>query len=352
MTSNKFCKFLTNGWSIFQNQQGIIVKPCCWYKEDILLNGNNSLDHLHQIDNWTPQCGVCKQQEDSGISSFRQASFDIIPDTIPGKPVAIDISLDFNCNAACITCGPDVSTLWQKEFKKSQRIYSIVPNSINTVLADLDLSHLRRIKFFGGEPLFTNTHLQVLKKIPDPSQVEIWYTTNGSIYPTAEVFNTWSQFKLVFFEVSIDGIGEQFNYIRWPLKWDKVENNLLRLVKEAPVNVMFRVNHTLNLFNVFYYNRLTDWVKNTFSTNRLGDPTEINVHPCWGIWDLEKTPRSLRDLINKTEPAGIVNRLLLNTKLNSNLSDIDNFINTWEHRRQNSWKEVFPDIVEYFKELC
>jgi sulfatase maturation enzyme AslB (radical SAM superfamily) len=350
--SNKFCRFLSNGWSIAQYKQGTIVKPCCWYKDNTPLTGPASLNHLHQVDSWTPACGLCEQQEKSGIQSFRQSSFDIIPETDNGKPVAIDISLDFECNAACIICNPGESTLWQKEFNKKQIIYNIAPvvtsNAVDTILNDLDLSAVRRIKFFGGEPLFTDLHCKVLNKIPDPSQVEVWYTTNGSIYPKPKVLELWSRFKLIFFEASIDAIGEQFNYIRWPLVWEKVENNLLRLVKEAPTNVLFRINHTLNPFNVFYYNRLQEWVDKKFATNRLGDVTEINVHPCWGDWDLAKTPLMLRNQIDQNS---IVGRLLSNTPHNTDINSIKTFINTWEERRQNSWKESFPEIVEYFKEL-
>jgi hypothetical protein len=155
----------------------------------------------------------------------------------------------------------------------------------------------------------------------------------------------WAKFKLVYFEASIDGIGEQFNYIRWPLKWDRVEKNLLRLKAEAPVNLLFRINHTLNPFNVFYYDRMVDWIDKHFATNRLGDKTEINIHPCWGIWDLSKTPMSLRNDLDPNSPAF---NLLQNTQVTMDLSSISNFIKQWEPRRKNNWKETFPEIVKYF----
>ena len=164
--------------------------------------------------------------------------------------------MDFECNAACITCGPQLSTLWSKELKKVNIAHapteSIKLKQIFELLNQLDLSQVGRIKFFGGEPLVNDIHLEILKKFPNPSDIDVWYTTNASVYPKQKVLDIWSKFKLVYFEASIDGIGEQFNYIRWPLKWDKVQNNLLRLKEEAPSNVLFRINHTVNPLNVLY----------------------------------------------------------------------------------------------------
>jgi hypothetical protein len=202
-----------------------------------------------------------------------------------------------------------------------------------------------RVKFFGGEPLFNDLHVKILERFLDPGNTEIWYTTNASIYPSQQVLELWAKFKLVYFEASLDGIGDQFDYIRWPLKWDHVEKNLFRLKDEAPVNLLFRINHTLNPFNVFYYDRIVNWVNTSFPTNRLGDKTEINIHPCWGSWDLSKTPQSLRNTIKSNSP---VFALLKNTTVNTDLSSISEFIKQWEPRRKNNWKNTFPEIVEHF----
>ena len=352
--ANKFCRFLSNGLSLDVNQSKVGAKPCCWFNTSVLFDNKNCLDHLHLVNDWIPDCGVCKQQEDSGSHSFRQASFDMVPDTVDnGTLVTLDINLDFECNAACITCGPQLSTLWSKELKKVNIAHapteSIKLKQIFELLNQLDLSQVGRIKFFGGEPLVNDIHLEILKKFPNPSDIDVWYTTNASVYPKQKVLDIWSKFKLVYFEASIDGIGEQFNYIRWPLKWDKVQNNLLRLKEEAPSNVLFRINHTVNPLNVLYYDRLLDWVNTTFATNRFTDPTEINVHPCWGTWALTKTPVELREKIYQIYPESAVGNLLKNTQIDNDHTAISNFIRQWDSRRKNSWRLTFPEIVEYFK---
>jgi sulfatase maturation enzyme AslB (radical SAM superfamily) len=265
--------------------------------------------------------------------------------------MALDINLDMTCNAACVTCGPQSSSTWSKHLSNNSIIH-IKTNfdyqpSLDLILNKIDLSNLRRVKFFGGEPLHTDSHLQVLKKIPYPEQVDIWYTTNASIFPTQEVLDVWSKFKLVFIEASIDGIADQFEYIRWPLLWNKVRDNLLELRAVGPVNLLFRINHTINPFNIYYYDRLEQWVNTEFSTNRLGDPTEINIHPCWGDWGLDRTPSTLREEIYKKYQDYSMSRLLKNSK-QQNYDTILKFTDIWDPIRKNSWQATFPEIVKYF----
>jgi MoaA/NifB/PqqE/SkfB family radical SAM enzyme len=352
--ANEFCRFLSNGLSLDLNQLPVGAKPCCWFKSSVPFESKNSLAHLHSVNHWTPDCRVCKQQEDSGLNSFRMASFDIVPDTVDsGMPTALDINLDFECNAACIMCGPQFSTLWAKELKKFNITHtptqSIKQEKILKLLDKLDLSQVRRIKFFGGEPLFNDIHLEILKKFLNPGNIDVWYTTNASIYPKQQVLDIWAKFKLVYFEASVDGTDEQFDYIRWPLKWDKVQDNLLRLREAAPSNILFRINHTVNPFNVLYYNRLVEWVNTKFATNRFTDPTEINIHPCWGTWALTKTPVKLRDKVNQMYPDSNISDLLKNTQIDNDYSAISNFVKQWDGRRKNSWKLAFPELTEYFK---
>ena len=352
--TNNFCRFLSNGFSLLQKQSKIHVKPCCWFGTSVAFNGNDTLTHLHSVNDWHPGCKVCKQQENSGLQSFRQASFNIVPDSVqPGDIVALDINLDIECNAACIICTPESSTLWGKELKKfniaSTPIKPIGIEKILELLSTLNLSHVKRIKFFGGEPLFNDIHLEVLKQLPTPGNIDVWYTTNASVYPKQEVLDMWAKFKLVFFEASIDGIGSQFDYIRWPLKWDKVEQNLLLLREQAPPNILFRINHTANPLNVLYYGTLLEWVHTKFATNRLGDATEINVHPCWGGWALSKTPLALRERVHHLYPGSVVSNLLKNTEIDVNTNAMSEFVRRWDLRRKNSWQTAFPELAEYLK---
>jgi hypothetical protein len=358
--ANQFCRYLSNGYlfNITKNN-AITVAPCCLYTNPILLDSQllqNRKLAFESITQWTSNCASCKTLEEAGQQSLRQAGLDWI-DTFENTqdPISIDIHLDNECNAACVICDEKSSSLWKKENLKLHN-NSIKINKDNTVVDKaiaritdaVSLTKLKYVKFFGGEPLFTDTHLKFIKHIPYPEQVTLHYTTNGSVYPSDEVLNTWKKFKVVIFAASLDGIENQFDYTRWPLPWSKVSKNLIRLKENKDIwNLLFRVEFTANFLNTYYFDRLEAWVKNNLDTNHSGDKTEINIHQCWGgIWDLEKMPESIRKLIKQKYPSEhTIYKLVDNLPLPTSLIPWKNFVDTWDNCRNNSWQHAFPDLA-------
>lgn len=363
--SNKFCRFLSNGLTLWNDTSDdrVSITPCCYFKnkQPVNLSSDSSLSkarfELNQISDWTDNCFNCKQLELVGIQSLRQSSFDWIPDSNNNNIHQLDLRLDINCNAACVICDPSFSTLWIKEHNKFFNKTILVNTSsseskIKKIVNSVNLESLNYVKFYGGEPLFTDTHLQLLQQIKNPENITLQYTTNGSIYPKDEVLDLWAKFKLVLFCVSADGIDQQFNYIRWPLKWDKLNNNLFRLRDHAPVNVMFRYEYTVNFLNAFYFKEFEDWVNTNFSYNRLGDVVEINIHPYGGdIWNIEKVSDQLYDrIIKKYGQDHKLSKLVSQYKRNQDLEKWRTFVNRWDPIRQHKWQDAFPDLVDLYEQ--
>lgn len=359
---NQFCRYLSNGYSFdIALDNSVIVSPCCWYKSKIPFNSEslqNRKSISESITDWTTNCAKCKILENSGQQSLRQSSTDWIDDDENSHdPVAIDISLDTECNAACVTCGEWSSSLWAKENSKLNnrqikinKNFDKIDNAIGQIVNTVSLKKLKYVKFFGGEPLFTDTHLKFIKHIPYPEQVTLHYTTNGSIYPSLEVLAEWKKFKLVIFAASLDGVKEQFDYVRWPLPWSKVSENLIRLKENPDIwNLMFRVEFTANFLNTYYFDRVEQWVADNLATNLSGDLTEINLHHCWGNrWGLEQMPTPIRELIKQKYPTNHrIYRLFANLPEPTSLLPWKKFIKTWDSRRGNSWQKAFPDLVQY-----
>lgn len=356
--TNKFCRLLTNGYSFRLSENNLQLKPCCWYKFPIKFDQDyiiNRQKQFESINDWTPGCYQCNHQEKSNIPSLRQSGPDWIAEDSASDAVMLDIFLDNECNAACVTCNENSSSLWAKENSKQHNITYIknlnnIDLHIKNIVDNVSLEKVTYVKFFGGEPLFTDTHLKFLEHIPNPATVTIHYTTNGSIYPNKETLAMWDKFKLVIFAASLDGVEEQFDYVRWPLPWDKVSNNLLRIKSEGPYNLMFRVEFTANLLNTYYYDRLEQWINDHLITNRLGDVTDVNIHKCvGGTWDIDKMPAGCRNLIlEKYHELHHIHQLVSTLPPAGSLVQWKNFIKTWDSRRGNNWKTAFPDLVEYF----
>ena len=73
--------------------------------------------------------------------------------------------------------------------------------------------------------------------------------------------------------MSLDGVGERFEYLRWPATWRQVTDNIMHIRETAPSNTMFLIEETVSIFNFYYMNELDAWAKNNFTANREGDVT-------------------------------------------------------------------------------
>jgi len=359
--TNKFCRYLSNGYSFFSKDgNNVMCKPCCWYQGTaIKLDSEIHLHrqiHYNSINGWTVACNSCEVSENASQQSLRQTGPDwISEDVLSQDAVTIDINLENDCNAACVICNADKSSLWEKENNKYQnkkiKIVKQTQNNqglINQILHHVPLSTVCYVKFFGGEPLFTDTHLRFLREIPNPEKTTIHYTTNGSIYPNDETFDAWKKFKVVIFAASLDGIEDQFEYLRWPLNWNKVSNNLIRLKNDPrAINIIFRVEFTANMLNTYYFDRLENWVNNNWNYNLSGDKTEINIHAYWGkIWNLEFIPESIKkQILEKYSPDSVIHKLVANLLDPQPATAMKQFVETWDLKRKNSWKLAFPDLI-------
>jgi len=350
-----FCKFLTNGVSISKKGTGYNITPCCWYKSKNLItnlsynNIEKARDQYRNIVDWSPGCETCCALEISNGSSYRHSSFDIVKNS-DTKIQSLEIMLHNVCGAACVICAPDSSSQWHKEFKKQNIQVKQSPYMFDQIEFDNlftnDFSMLKQIKFWGGEPFINELHTKFLEQVPNKQDCEIHYTVSGQSVPSQQAYDLMSQFKLVKIEVSIDGIEDQFEYQRWPIKWQDFVNNLNTMRELSPVNTLFRFNHTLNPLNVYYYSRLEDWVTNNFNSNRLGDPVEINVHPCWGELDINKTPHDLISAL--TIKNAQVTGLLSSVNYTEHRSMIAH-CEFWDSIRNLDWRDTFPEVVKYFE---
>jgi uncharacterized Fe-S cluster-containing radical SAM superfamily protein len=353
--SNNFCRHLSNGYffSVTQNNS-LSVAPCCWF-----VNSKSDQDSVkkdnrwfNSIDNWTPHCKRCHELETSGQQSMRQASFDWIPELSHNDPISVEIFLDNTCNAACTICNEASSSLWHAQNQKFKNLPIVVNTNKNTIDHHIDeifktypMENLKYLKIFGGEPLMTDTHIKFLSRLPNPKNVTLHYTTNGSIFPNKATLDIWDKFHTVIFAASIDGINEQFDYVRWPLKWSKVSKNLIKLKNKNIHNLLFRIEFTINWLNAYYYDQVEDWVEQNLSANLSGDKTEINLHPCVGVWDINRMPVSLRNIIkNKYPEQSKLHNFVKNLAEPLPLDLWYKFVTKWDQQRNTRWDRSFLEL--------
>jgi sulfatase maturation enzyme AslB (radical SAM superfamily) len=304
------------------------ISPCCLSKTAKVDSINFNDEHLTNIrkiwlnKQFPDECSNCQQAEQHNLSSRRIGSNqwykDHGYDNLDTELIRLDYWTGDICNLACVICGPHNSSLWKQELGFAKEDKKQVTNKF---WKTIDISRLKFIHFNGGEPLLSKEHIEFLQSIPEKSQVHLNYNTNGTILPTAELLDLWSQYKLVQLDFSIDDIGTRYEYQRYPAKWESVESNLKWFIDNSPVNCMFAVNTTVSILNQANLENLNSWLKTNFHSNRVTDPIEHRQQLAFGLFALESA---------ETRKAKIIE-----------------FLNNCDARRGTSWPDVFPELANF-----
>lgn len=356
MTPNSSCRFLSNGYRFeLKPNNEVVCTPCCkWdgagpaiqlgmpkqdfkkYREKIGSLDSYKSDFCHQ-------CNYSKEK--NLVDNMRRSSFDDIPaDSEFGDPTFLEIQIDRTCNGACIVCGPHFSSLWQQELRKAGHVIPENPkiDFLRGIRFIADLDKVRKINFLGGESFLTDHDTRILKDIKHPEIVSIKYATNASVYPAEQRIGLWKNFQRVDVALSIDGINSRFDYIRYPLKWNQVTDNIKRMQDTLPSNVVFSLVHTVNIFNLYYFDEFEEWYK-TLALPR----NSMIYNPAFGLLSpLSVTPK-LNESIRKKYPVG---HCVISTINDTNLNPAEmlDYIAGIDQRRGLDWRCVFPEIADCF----
>jgi hypothetical protein len=347
---NQSCRFLSNGYKFNVNQQGdLVVRPCCLYPPEQIVHNKIDLTQWREktniINSYTDKnCSDCNFLDRTKVRrSRRELSFLTVPDNAKvGDPSFLEIQLDTTCNGGCIMCGPHFSSYWAQELK-IPIVTSAREDYLSKIAKLVDFQKVNNIILLGGEPLLSTVDERLIDLIDDPSQVSIQFTTNGSIYPKDARIQHWEKFKNVNINFSIDGIQRRFEYIRYPLKWEVVEKNMLRMQAEMPGNVTFKINHTVNILNLLFFDEFEEWFNNYFKTNSKGQEWNYTATPAAGLLNPKSITPFLKEMVlARYSPEQIPAKIIEDT--NRDCSELLTFLSTLDSRRDNNWQHEFSEI--------
>ena len=350
------------------NAQSTLAKHCCLrtntFPLDINTNfwNDKNFDRLRNFNitnQWDPGCKNCQLLESSGQSSFRTGmnnGLGIVGQTNLAGPARIDLTFDLSCNLACRTCGPTSSTYWQKHLKEHNLWNKPISspkrkNDVIAALGKLDLSNLRMLVFCGGETLMGQEYWDVAAWLADnvpnaKQQLTVCFQTNGTQTISPRNYTIIDQFFLVKLHVSLDGVEQQFEYLRWPASWQQVTDNILQLRDNLPSNVMFLVEETVSIFNLATTDRLSDWLSKNFQTNRQGDLIDHTRHLAHGIFGLHALSSEYVACMSSTPWTSLVPTDFVEnpTAIKTALSQIA----TLDSMRNENFKQVFSKIADCY----
>ena len=318
------------------------LRPCCLYQDGFLgtLKKDNIINIFHnekwtslrdkmESNEWPAGCLICKDNEKVVGTSLRQNHFNYASeeDVVNKRLTYIEFNGSNICNLSCVHCHSTYSSRWHNERKRIERLlpnyaqpkqelikkFHIMHNNVDdgelmnsTHLPDpelilsnlktLDLNHLRMISFRGGEPFLNSETKVVLEYLLEKNlleNIDILITTNCT-YVTDEYVSLLNHCKSVCFNLSIDGIDELFNYIRYgDAKFSDVEPVIAKLnqIRNANLNVS---TAPMN-YNAFDLIKIRDW------TRKLSEIyTKLNPMPGFNNCVVHPAYLSLRTLSDKT----------------------------------------------------
>jgi sulfatase maturation enzyme AslB (radical SAM superfamily) len=339
-----FCVMPFYGW------QTDIKSSCC------LLPKNHDIEKIRSdmLNTHRPEeCWKCWKNEDAEIKSDRQIKNEtlalledvtiqsLLDDCNQGQYgiSMLKISTNNTCNATCTTCDSDSSSSWgtleRKNNIKPAKSWKI---KLQDFPYQLDHSQLQVAAFHGGEPFLSSTNFDLLEQILDHDNDNCFvsFVTNGSFDLTKQQKYILSKFKKVSFCFSIDGIGSVFEYLRYPLSWTKILDNI-KWARDNNIDVS--VSYTLSNLNLWYHAQTTAWFQEQ-GINFLLGAVEYPAH-----FQPSALPESIKDRIIARDP-GVAK--LLGKHTDQDDRNYQQFL--FEIQKQDSWKEI--SIKDYLPEFA
>ncbi len=263
------------------------LRPCCIAK-DVIKDG----DHTYNIKKdslidvlkspymkelrdqfrngrFPKTCQICELNEKNNVVSKREQHLqwqkirnipEVNYNNEPNEISDLQIILSNKCNLKCRTCNAIYSTKWIQEsterglIRYNQFLTEMDSQLGNKVLKTLhDISPaLHHIEYMGGEPFLQNEFYQFTEQLIESGHsknIHLSFSSNAIHKGEEALARLCENFKEVSLNLSIDGIGSHFNYLRHGGTWSIAEENIKNyayLAEKKFTNFSSVITHTVS----------------------------------------------------------------------------------------------------------
>ena len=353
------------------------ISPCCKFriqyydqKFNVKLHSINEYvnsDFLRSIKQefdhgvWPIGCKRCRIDEENLIPSKRQldyARWSNEYDCYNDDNGFITASVGFGntCNLKCITCSPTSSSKWRKEYKDIYGIdipkFEFFGNTFEKQFRE-HTKKLIHLDIPGGEPFLSNVDVQ--KRLLEfyintrqSKKITLHYTTNAQMFPDDYWWKLWENFHEIDLQLSVDGIGEQYEYIRYPASWKIFIDNAKKYMayEHKLTNFRLSISHTISAYNIFYLDEFYNWCLDFGLPAPYLGRVHNPVHMRPEIWP-DDVKKEIIKKLNKSKYQEVKNwSNILETTDNSNYEVFCYYLNSHDKYRNLNFNETFPEIAE------
>jgi sulfatase maturation enzyme AslB (radical SAM superfamily) len=186
----------------------------------------------------------------------------------------IGIKFSNFCNLACRSCGPDLSSTYAqiKNQSVSQAISIDISRDSTVWPALLDYTkkltetyELVRVSLIGGETMIqqgAEQYIDFLASLPNSNNVIITLTSNFTTL-NDKLFKQLDHFRRFDLTASVDSVGSNYHYVRWPAQFSKIQQNIdnyIKIQKNTYTLTTFTIASVWGLNNIFYINEYLDFL--------------------------------------------------------------------------------------------
>jgi hypothetical protein len=367
---NTFCVM---PWISLRNYIGSYYTVCCF--SDLMVKENNNQnndaekfwnskkliklrkDMLNGVKN--SHCDACWINEKNKVKSnrqyFNETFFYIINDFLKKtdkkgflnkKPFIFDISVGSACDFSCRMCA--VPNKKNGKFfdsnKENQEKILKKANVVNKKHFKENifpfLNKVRYINIAGGEPFIirnTEYFLEECVKRGFSKNISLKIVTNFNRSPI-KFLKLFSKFRRCQLDISIDGIDDLYEYIRYPGKWNKIEKNLVEL-KKCSGNTFICFAITVQIYNIF---NIEEILKFTNKLEKIIDKKIFLYLSCLYRPDFFSVKNLPDDL--KNEAVSVIKKASFQIKDEELLNGLNNLI---KFIKSNTEKEIKKDFIDY-----
>ena len=310
---------------------------------------------------YVENCTHCYDQEAAGESSERDrytmmfehrgVETNLIHGNQWKSPIDIEYRPDNLCNLKGRMCSPNASSQLDKEFKNNKDIFAplytlaielktdafinLTNDNIEYLLSNAE--HINQIKLLGGEPTIMPETIEILKVLIERNILDMHlHITTNCTNANEKFLELIQNFNNVCYNFSIDGTGKTLEYIRYPIHFNKLKENMQVLCKGVTDNNA-QILYTLQAYSLSNIVDFLEWVvemhdilqNNKDMPNDLGLLVSDLISPEWA--SMQSLPIDKRNE-------------WLDTALNHKI--LDHFCNNNHEVQESNFKLIESNIKE------
>ena len=268
-----------NSWGLRQIRKKMLsgekIKACehCYYQESIGRTSYRQSFNKQWLESEDGE-NILSRVEKSKANDFR----------VEEPPLYLDIRPGNLCNLKCRMCNPGNSSKIYKEHKEmlksdSQEFTPLIDTGYfkedekafhswhknkkiwNSIYKWVP--HSKQLYFTGGEPTLIKENWELidyLKQKGYSKNINLVFNLNCTQVPD-KLIDTFEAFSTVSLFLSVDGYKAVQEYIRYPSKWNEIEENVIKMLEHRKQNTYINFSPVIQVYNIFNLLNLLKWVK-------------------------------------------------------------------------------------------